>query len=116
MLTRSHRLVTSRTFATTVRRGRRAAAHTLVLHLATRSGESDGSPAPLEIGFVVNKAVGPAVTRNLVKRRLRHIARDRLPSLPHSGALVVRALPPAATATYAGLGADFDAALARVRA
>lgn len=112
MLTRSHRLVASRTFAHTVRRGRRAGTGTLVLHLIAAQGGSD----PLEIGFVVSKAVGPAVTRNVVKRRLRHIARERLPVLPGAGALVVRALPPAATASYASLLADFDAAIARVGA
>ena len=115
MLTRRHRLVTSQTFAQTVRRGRRSATRTLVLHLAARSDDPEGTPVPLEIGFVVNKAVGPAVTRNLVKRRLRHIARERLPALPSSGALVVRALPPAATASSTALSTDFDAALARVR-
>lgn len=30
-----------------------------------------------QVGFVVSKAVGPAVTRNLVKRRLRHLTRAR---------------------------------------
>jgi ribonuclease P protein component len=66
------------------------------------------------VGFVVSKAVGPAVTRNLVKRRLRHLARERLASLPGSGVLVVRALPSAATASYAVLGNDFDRALDRL--
>ncbi len=67
------------------------------------------------MGFVVSKAVGPAVTRNLVKRRLRDLTRERLPSLPGSAVLVVRALPPAATASYDALGTDLDHALERVR-
>jgi ribonuclease P protein component len=58
--------------------------------------------------------VGPAVTRNKVKRRLRHLARERLSSLPGSAVLVVRALPPAAGATYAELAGDLDKALGRV--
>jgi ribonuclease P protein component len=66
------------------------------------------------VGFVVSKAVGPAVARNKVKRRLRHLARERLSSLPGSAVLVVRALPPAATATYAELGTDLDQALRRL--
>jgi len=66
------------------------------------------------VGFVVSKAVGGAVVRNQVKRRLRHLARERLESLPGSAVLVVRALPPAATTTSAQLGVDLDSALRRV--
>jgi ribonuclease P protein component len=66
------------------------------------------------VGFVVSRAVGGAVVRNQVKRRLRHLARERLTSLPGSAVLVVRALPPAASASSAELGADLDRALARV--
>ncbi|HZJ05963.1 MAG TPA: ribonuclease P protein component [Nocardioidaceae bacterium] len=113
MLARRHRLVSSRTFSSTVRRGSRAGTGTLVIHLATASRERTSPPSPIEIGFVVSKAVGPAVTRNAVKRRLRHIARERLSSLPGSSALVVRALPASTSASYATLRDDFDAAVAR---
>jgi ribonuclease P protein component len=64
-------------------------------------------------GFVVSRAVGPAVVRNRVRRRLRHLVRDRLGDLPPSGRLVVRALPPAAEATSAELRADLDDAVDR---
>ena len=53
-------------------------------------------PAPPKVGFVVSKAVGAAVTRNLVKRRLRHLARERTALLPRESMVVVRALPGAA--------------------
>ena len=64
---------------------------------------------------MVGKAVGNAVVRNRVKRRLRHLVRERLAGLPGSVVLVVRALPASATASYAALGVDFDTAWARVR-
>jgi ribonuclease P protein component len=54
--------------------------------------------------------------RNKVKRRLRHLARERLASLPGSAVLVVRALPAAAQASYADLAADLDRALGRLLA
>jgi ribonuclease P protein component len=63
---------------------------------------------------VVSKAVGNAVIRNRVKRRLRHLARERLSSLPGSCMLVVRALPASAESSYTDLGADLDTVLARV--
>jgi ribonuclease P protein component len=74
-----------------------------------------GEPGPGRVGFVVSKAVGPAVTRNRVKRRLRHLAREHVSSLPGSAVLVVRALPEAAAATYQELGADLERCLQRVR-
>ena len=63
------------------------------------------------VGLVVSKAVGTAVTRNLVKRRLRELVRSRLADLPADAGIVVRALPAAATSSYARLGVDLDAAL-----
>jgi ribonuclease P protein component len=77
------------------------------------SPESCGAADP-RVGFVVGKAVGNAVHRNRVRRRLRHLARERLASLPGSAVLVVRALPAAADTTYGGLAEDFDAALRRL--
>jgi ribonuclease P protein component len=67
-----------------------------------------GPSAGPRVGFVVSKAVGPAVTRNLVKRRLRHLVRERTGGLPRDGMLVVRALPPAAAATYEELATELD--------
>jgi ribonuclease P protein component len=69
-----------------------------------------------KVGFVVSKAVGPAVTRNLVKRRLRHLARERVASLPADGMLVVRANPPAALASYEELAHELDRCLDRCQA
>jgi ribonuclease P protein component len=63
------------------------------------------------VGFVVSKAVGNAVTRNRVKRRLRALTAERIAGLPADTGLVVRALAPAAEADYATLAHDLDGAL-----
>jgi len=96
-------------FEQAVRRGARGGRDTLVVHLTTRTDHSPSGPV---VGLVVSKAVGTAVTRNLVKRRLRSLVRDRLEVLPPDAGIVVRALPLAATSSYAQLGSDLDAALA----
>jgi ribonuclease P protein component len=86
--------------------------------VATDNGGAEASLEPVRAdqsvraGFVVSKAVGGAVVRNLVRRRLRHLVRDRLGALAPGSTLVVRALPAAAERRYDELAADLDAAIA----
>ena len=114
MSSAAHRLTGSARFSLAIRTGRRAGNGTLVVHLARPDSEDPDSESPARIGFVVSRAVGNAVTRNRVKRRLRQLVRDRAESLPNGSLLVVRALPPAAEASYAELGADLAGCLTRV--
>jgi ribonuclease P protein component len=104
-------------FATAVRRGRRAACGSVVVHLA-RACTGDVVPAPVlvdpKVGFVVSRAVGGSVVRHRVQRRLRHLMRSRVPILPAGALVVVRALPASASASSAALGDDLDRALRRL--
>lgn len=111
MLPTTHRLTDSGSFRQTVRGGRKAGSRTLVVHLAAAPSSAQSGPL---VGFVVSKAVGSAVVRNRVKRRLRHLAREHLASLPGTAVLVVRALPASATASYAELGTDLTRCLDRL--
>jgi ribonuclease P protein component len=115
VLPSAHRLTDGASFQQTVRVGRRAGSRTVVVHLAEEVAPAGGGTGP-RVGFVVSKAVGNAVVRNRVKRRLRHLAREHLASLPGSAALVVRALPASATASSRELSADLARCLARVQA
>jgi ribonuclease P protein component len=92
-------------FELTVRRGSRAGRALLTGHLLVRG--RDGAQAPL-VGFVVSRAVGNAVVRNKVRRRLRSVLRGYLPTLPGGSLLVVRAHPQAASARQADLAAELD--------
>lgn len=77
-------------------------------------------PGVTRVGFVVSKAVGDAVTRNRVKRVLRHAMAELLPALGDGHDVVVRALPAAGTATgpagAAALRREVAALVARVGA
>jgi ribonuclease P protein component len=111
MLDREHRLTQPRQFQAALRAGRRSGGPLLVVHL----GEDPEGRGPARAGLVVGKAVGNAVQRNQVKRRLRHLLRDRLDHLPPRSAVVVRALPSAAGAASTDLGTALDRALTRLR-
>ena len=65
--------------------------------LLTMSRPKDGGRSGPRIGFVVSGALGNAVTRNRVKRRLRHLAAAHVADTPVGIDVVVRALPRAAT-------------------
>jgi ribonuclease P protein component len=97
-------------FGQTVKSGVRTGKSTMVVHFAATA---ENQNAPL-VGFVVSKAIGNAVTRNLVKRRLRSIVRGHLSQLPAGSMMVVRALPQAAKADHAKLSRDFGACIDKV--
>ena len=107
MLPEAHRLRSSTDFTEVVRRGRRSSRPLLTVHALLA-----GDPAPVRAGLVVSKAVGGSVVRHRTARRLRHLLRDRLTSLPAGVRLVVRAAPAAGSAPSCALAADLDAALA----
>jgi ribonuclease P protein component len=116
VLAAAQRLRRREEFAATIRAGRRAGRGVVVVHLDAPSSETSPACAgrsdlPARAGFVVPKAVGKAVDRNKVRRRLRELVRERLTGLAPGTAVVVRALPGAADRTYGELATDLDAAL-----
>ncbi len=87
-------------FKSVMRRGTKSGRPTVVVYLK-QTGNANSIA-----GFAVSRAIGGAVIRNRVKRRLRAIMADVLPTLPTGSAVVVRALPRSATTDYQGLRGD----------
>ena len=125
MLPRPHRMTASAQFAEVLRRGRRGGNASVVVHALARpaadarSGPQHPTNQPVgehatKVGFVVGKAVGNSVVRHRVVRRLRAQMAARLDRVATQQAVVVRALPSAAVADSAVLGADLDRALDRI--
>lgn len=142
MLPREHRITRSQDFRAVMRGGARAGTDTVVVSVLLRpAGEttSDGGAARWRCGFIVSKAVGNAVVRHRVQRRLRHLVAELVPgripapdspavadpadpadpaaagSAPSAPALdvVVRALPAAAEADHPTLRDDVASGLER---
>jgi ribonuclease P protein component len=95
-------------FTAAVRRGSRSGRKLLTGHLLVPAAGAAGEDCPPRAGFVVSRAVGNAVVRNRVRRRLRVLVREYLSSLPGGSLLVVRAHPQAATANQADLAAELN--------
>lgn len=84
----------------------------LVVHALRSDAPSDPGP---RIGLVVSKAVGTAVQRHRVARRLRHVARNLLSELDPADRVVIRALPSSRHAISARLEQELRTALRRAK-
>lgn len=82
----------------------------LAEEMRTKDLASFGGP---RCGLVVSKAVGNAVTRHRVSRMLRHIFAELAPTVPAQATVVIRALPPSASASYEELRSDVQKALVK---
>ena len=83
----------------------------LVLHVHRDSETQDGP----RVGLVVTKAIGGAVERHRVARRLRHLARQVVGGLAPTDHVVIRALPGSLFAKPERLQQELAAAVGRAK-
>ena len=113
MLPARNRMRRSTEFDATVKYGTRTTQPDVIVHV--RRG-SDGVEANgPRIGLIIGKAVGSAVERHRVARRLRHVARTMLGDLDQSDQVVIRALPSSQHVSSARLEQQLRSALRRAR-
>ncbi|PRI12329.1 ribonuclease P protein component [Leucobacter massiliensis] len=110
MPARQHRVIRGEDYRRVVRAGRRVGGAFCITHALVRS---EGEAA--RFGFIVSKAVGNAVTRNLIRRRMKTVAERRLSDGFTGIDVVFRALPAAATASFRELEREMDRAIDRVQ-
>ncbi|WP_084495391.1 ribonuclease P protein component [Nocardia shimofusensis] len=135
MLPEPYRLHHRADFSRTVRRGQRIGRRDLVVHAFVHSydwARADDGLADATIsrdpvaagslvrvggprfGLIVSKAVGSAVVRHRVARRLRHMCATIVDELPADTDVVIRALPGAATADQAELARQVRSGLRKL--
>ncbi len=113
MLPAQYRMTRSTEFGATVKQGVRVVQPDLVVHVR-RDDSGEGGSGP-RVGLVVTKAVGTAVQRHRVARRLRHVARQVLGELDTIDRVVIRALPSSRDAASARLEEELRVAMKRSR-
>ncbi|MEU7763705.1 ribonuclease P protein component [Nocardia sp. NPDC049190] len=132
MLPEPYRLHHRADFSRTVRRGQRIGRRDLVVHTFVHgydgvvgANRRHDDPIPNDalvcvggprFGLIVSKAVGNAVVRHRVARRLRHMCAQVIAELPADTDVVVRALPGAATASSDDLLRQLRGALRKLGA
>ena len=109
MPARQHRITRGDDYRRIVRTGNRVGGAFCITHAVLHVSPE----APARFGFIVSKAIGNAVTRNLVRRRLKHIVERHLAQGFTGADVVFRALPQAATADYDALAREVQRGLQR---
>ncbi len=110
MLAKANRIRSGTDYRLTVRKGVRVHAPNTIIYVCSAS---DG---PVRFGFIVSKAVGGAVVRNTVRRRLKAVCRELLPEVAPGREIVVRALPASAQASWITLQSEIRRAVDKVGA
>jgi ribonuclease P protein component len=107
VLAKANRVVRPEDFRAAVRRGRRRAFPEAVVYRLPREGE------PIRFGFIISRAVGGAVERNKLRRRLRAVGREIVDGGRSGEDVVVRALPGSAQLSWAELSGRMRSELTR---
>ena len=107
MLAKANRVVLADDFRAAVRRGRRSVTPAAVLYRVPHEG------APMRLGFIVSRAVGNAVVRNRVRRRMRAIGREVVDAGASGADVVIRALPASAELSWSELSSQLRGPLER---
>lgn len=104
MLSAGSRLRDPALIRATARRGSSCGGEYLVVHYL----DSGDSLTPARAAVAVGRAVGGAVVRNRVSRRIRHLLGSQVDALPQGSCVVVRALPAASRARSDRLSTELD--------
>lgn len=109
MPSRQHRVTRGDEYRSIVRKGRRVGGALCITHAVLRSPDE-----PARFGYIVTKAVGNAVTRNLVRRRFKGITEQLLQDGLSGVDIVFRILPASSNAPYARMADEVGRSVSRV--
>jgi ribonuclease P protein component len=99
--------------------GRRQFSGNMTVFFLRRTGSSAGSETTIgtpRIGFTVGRALGPAVVRNCIRRRVREAVRQHLLRLTAPVDVVINPKKSALTADFKALLGEIERAFAKIEA
>jgi len=108
LLARANRIVRADDYRNTVRRGRKSGTAHSVVYVRRRDDDQ------VRFGFIVAKTVGNAVARNTVRRRLKGVCHELLPTTPPGTDVVIRALPGSLDVPWSTLLRDISGVVDKV--
>lgn len=114
MLPKPYKIGTSTEFSEALAASMKAGSRFVVVYHSAVDAQKDVASCGPKFGFIVSKAVGNAVVRHRVSRRLRHVCAGLIPRLEPGTRIIIRALPRSASATSKELEHGILAALARI--
>jgi len=101
MLKKQYRITNKRVYDSTYKGGKRISGRYLIVFIR------ENEMAHNRFGFVTSKKTGKAVTRNLVKRRLRALVQKELPDFKGKNDVVIVARYNIKEADFSALKKDF---------
>lgn len=113
MPARHYRVTRGEEYRRVVRTGNRVGGAFCITYAVSRS--TDTSPADPRFGYIISKAVGNAVTRNLLRRRMKTVTEELIREGVSDVDVVFRALPRAAEASFDELRREMLRAMSKLK-
>ncbi|WP_259125776.1 ribonuclease P protein component [Leucobacter aridicollis] len=114
MPARHHRVTRGEDYRRVVRTGNRVGGALCITYAVPRS-VGDDEEAPARFGFIISKAVGNAVMRNLIRRRMKSVADEFIRDGVTGVDMVFRALPKSASASFDEIRREMQRAVRKIR-
>lgn len=115
MPARQHRVTRGDDYRRIVRTGNRVGGAFCITYAVSHSHDTEHPGDPARFGYIISKSVGNAVVRNLIRRRMKSVTEEMI----HNGIadvdIVFRAIPAAATASFAELKQEMHTSISRLQ-
>ncbi|UTX53196.1 ribonuclease P protein component [Leucobacter aridicollis] len=115
MPARHNRVTRGEDYRRIVRTGNRVGGALCITYAVPRSIGDNPTDTSARFGFIISKAVGNAVTRNLLRRRMKSVTEEFIRDGVSGVDIVFRALPKSASASFDELRHEMRRSVRRIQ-